>query len=49
MRPRAVAALEHLAALADSKSVRLVLHGLNGDIYKVLKLLKLSQRFSFVN
>jgi anti-anti-sigma regulatory factor len=42
-------ALEGLADAADEKSVKVVLCGLNVDIYKVLKLARLSPRFSIVN
>ncbi len=41
-----VRALEDLAGLADEQSVRLVLCAVNMDIYRVLKLLKLAQRFT---
>ena len=41
-------ALEQLAGLAEEKSVKVVLRAVNVDIYKVLKLLKLTQRFSFL-
>ncbi len=46
---RAVRALEELARVADEKSVKIILRGVNVDVYKVLKLMKLSGRFSFVN
>jgi anti-anti-sigma regulatory factor len=46
---KTVGSLERLADLADSKSVRVVLRAVRGDVYKVLKLLKLSDRFSFLN
>ena len=42
-------ALEELARLADEKAVKVVLRDVSVDIYKVLKLMKLTQRFSFVN
>jgi anti-anti-sigma regulatory factor len=42
-------AMEELASLADERSVKVVLRAVNMDIYKVLKVLKLSHRFSFVN
>ena len=42
-------ALEDLARAADEKAVKLVLRAVNIDVYKVLKLVKLTQRFSFVN
>jgi anti-anti-sigma regulatory factor len=43
-----VGALEDLAALAGRKSVKVVLRAVNTDIYRVLKLLKLTDRFTFV-
>ena len=43
----AIRAMEKLAGSADAKSVRVVLHGVNVEIYKVLKLMKLTPRFSF--
>jgi len=42
-------ALEGFARIADEKAVKIVLRGVNVDVYKVLKLVKLTQRFSFVN
>jgi anti-anti-sigma regulatory factor len=42
-------ALEEFARLADEKAVKVVLRGVNVDVYKVLKLLKLTRRFSFVS
>ena len=42
-----VKALEELAGLADERSVKVVLRAVNMDIYRVLKLLKLTSRFSF--
>jgi anti-anti-sigma regulatory factor len=44
-----VRALEDLIRLADEKSVKIVLRGVNVDVYKVLKLMKLTRRFSLVN
>ena len=44
----ALRALEELAALADAKSVKVVLRAVNVDIYRVLKLMKLTPRFSFL-
>lgn len=41
--------LENFAALADEKRVKVVLHGVNIDIYRVLKLVNLTTRFSFVS
>ena len=45
----AVRALEDFARVADEKRVKVVLHGVNVDVYKVLKLVKLTQRLSFRN
>jgi anti-anti-sigma regulatory factor len=44
----AVSAIEKLAGLADEKSVKVVLRAVNVDIYRVLKQLKLTQRFTFL-
>ena len=46
--PRAIRALEEFAAKADGKAVKVVLRGVNVGVYKVLKLVKLGSRFSFV-
>jgi anti-anti-sigma regulatory factor len=43
----AVAALEELAAQADSRKVKVVLRGVSVDIYRVLKQLKLAHRFAY--
>jgi anti-anti-sigma regulatory factor len=45
--PSALKAMAELADAADGKSVKVVLRGVNVDIYKVLKLMKLTSRFSF--
>ncbi len=45
----ALATLATVAAAAEQKNVRLTLKGVNVDVYKVLKLMKLSSRFEFVN
>jgi len=45
----ALRALEQIAQSADERSVRVVLRGVNVNVYKVLKLVKLSRRFSFEN
>jgi len=42
-------ALEDFFRVAAEKSVRIVLRGVNVDVYKVLKLVKLTKKFSFVN
>lgn len=47
--PSALLALEAFAGIADKKAVKVVLRGVNIDVYKVLKLMKLTPRFSFVN
>lgn len=44
-----VDALQHLAVIADRKAVKIILRGATIDIYKTLKLLKLTDRFTFVN
>jgi anti-anti-sigma regulatory factor len=45
----AVKALEQLAGMADERSVKVVLRAVNMDVYRVLKLLKLTERFAFLN
>jgi anti-anti-sigma regulatory factor len=45
----AVKAIEELVRLAEQKNIKIVLRGVNVDVYKVLKLMKLTRRFSFVN
>jgi len=42
-------ALEELAGLADDKGVKVALRDVNVSVYKVLKLMRLASRFSFVN
>jgi len=42
-------ALEDLARAAEDKGVKVTLRGVNVEIYKVLKLVKLTRRFSFAN
>jgi anti-anti-sigma regulatory factor len=44
----AIRAMEEFAALTDQKAVRAVLCGVKVDVYKVLKLVKLASRFSFI-
>jgi len=41
--------LAELAHIADAKAVKVNLRGVNVDVYKVLKLVKLTQKFSFAN
>jgi anti-anti-sigma regulatory factor len=45
----ALRAMEGFLALADEKSVKVLLRGVNVDVYKVLKLVKLASRFTCVN
>lgn len=40
-------ALEQFAKAADEKAVMVVLRGVNVNLYKTLKLVKLAHRFSF--
>ncbi len=40
--------MENLASTAGDKAAKVVLRGVNVDIYKVLKLVKLAPRFSFL-
>jgi anti-anti-sigma regulatory factor len=47
--PSGLRAFEDLAAAAADKAVTIVLQGVNVDVYKVLKLARLTARFSFVN
>jgi len=46
--PAALQAMEACARKAEEKAARIVLRGVNVDVYKVLKLVKLASRFSFV-
>ena len=46
---RALGAMEELASIANDKGIKVVLRGVNVEIYRVLKLLKLASRFSFGN
>jgi anti-anti-sigma regulatory factor len=46
---RAVEALAELANKADGRQAKVVLHGVNVEVYKVLRLLKLTARLSFTN
>lgn len=46
---RGLRALEELARKAEQKKIKVVLRGVNVDLYKTLKLIKLASRFSFVN
>ena len=41
--------MEEFAGMADDKGVKVVLRGVNVGVYKVLKLVKLGSRFSFMS
>ncbi|MGD0508394.1 MAG: STAS domain-containing protein [Terriglobales bacterium] len=45
----ALRAIEEFAGMADDNGVKVVLRGVNVGVYKVLKLVKLGSRFSFVS
>ncbi len=47
--PASIRALEELAGAADSVSAKIVLRGVNVEMYKVLKLAGLCERFSFID
>ncbi len=49
MDSSALRAIEELSRQADKKRVKVTLRGVNIDVYKVLKLMNLTRRFSFVN
>jgi len=44
---QAVRAIDELGQKADEKSIRIILRNVNVDVYKVLKLVRLTPRFSF--
>jgi anti-anti-sigma regulatory factor len=44
--PSALRAMEKFAGMADDKGVKVVLRGVKVDVYKVLKLVRLTPRFS---
>lgn len=46
---RALRAMEEFAHTAETKGVKVALRGVNVDVYKVLKLVKLTRQFAFVN
>jgi anti-anti-sigma regulatory factor len=46
--PSALRALEQFAGVVAEKFVKVALRGVNVDVYKVLKLAKLTSRFSFL-
>lgn len=45
----ALRAMENLAQAAEEKGVRVTLRGVPSKVYKVLKLMKLTQRLAFEN
>ncbi len=47
--PSAIRAMAKFAGVADDKGIKVVLRGVNVGVYRVLKLVKLASRFSFVN
>jgi len=47
--PEALAALDKLAGAAEEKSVKVALRAVTVEIYRVLKLAKLTARFTFFN
>lgn len=47
--PDSLTAMEKLAGLAKEKAVKVSLRGVNIDIYRVLKLARLTSRFSFLS
>jgi len=47
--PSGLTALEELAGTADVLNTKVILRGVNVEIYKVLKLAMLAERFSFVD
>ncbi len=46
--PSALRELDKLAGTADAKAIKVALRGVNIDVYRVLKLMKLASRFSFL-
>ena len=46
--PQALRELEELLALAEDKTVQVEMRGVNVEIYKVLKLVKLASRIRFL-
>ncbi len=49
IEPDSVLLMNQLAEKAEEKSVKVTLRGVNVDVYKVLKLVKLAHRFAFSN
>jgi len=46
--PSALSAMEKLADAAQDKQIKLVLRGVSVEVYKVLKLVRLTSKFAFV-
>ena len=46
--PSALRAMEALATTADKKAAKVALRGVNVEVYRVLKLMQLAPRFSFL-
>ncbi len=44
----AIDAMVRLAAMADDTGAKVILRGVNAEVYKVLKLVSLASRFSFL-
>ncbi|MGA7398979.1 MAG: STAS domain-containing protein [Candidatus Sulfotelmatobacter sp.] len=49
INPSEVAGLAELAGVANDKRFKVVLRGISVEIYRVLKLVKLASRFSYVS
>ena len=49
LNPADIRALEDLAGAADASNARIVLRGVNVEMYKVLKLAGLCDKFSFID
>lgn len=47
--PGVLQAIEEFTAIAAGKGAKVVLRGVNVGVYKVLKLVRLASRFSFVS
>jgi anti-anti-sigma regulatory factor len=47
--PSALRVMEEFVGIADDKGIKVVLRGVNVDVYRVFKLVKLASRFSFVS
>lgn len=47
--PAALSAMSDFVDTADERSVNVILRGVNVDVYRVLKLARLAQRFSLVS